>query len=181
MKRILPFTLLFSACLRISVTAQLINHWETAVYNNDIWKYLVGISEPGHDWRLLTFNDAFVAYLNDVEIARVGISGVHPAYNQTGNDHEATMYRNGPPESFVIDKKKLSICLLPGENILAVQVHNSTSTSSDLTANVFLSFGITNNSSDYRPVPSWFSPLVVFTSSNLPKVLRLPATKAIRF
>jgi len=50
-------------------------------------------------------------------------------------------------------------------------VHNSTSTSSDLTANVFLSFEITNNSSDYRPVPSWFSPLVVFTSSKLPIVV----------
>ena len=132
MKKIINLILLSLFGFNIFLNCQSVNHWETAVYNNDIWKYLIGISEPGPDWRLLTFND--------------------------------TTWSLGP-----------------GENILAVQVHNSTATSSDMTSNVFLSFGITNNSSDYRPVPSWFSPLVVFTSSNLPKVLRLPATKAIRF
>jgi hypothetical protein len=119
----------------------------------------------------MDYDDAFVAYLNNVEIARVGISGVYPAYNQTGNDHEAAMYRGKQPELFLIDKKKLNICLVQGENILAVQVHNSTSTSSDMTSNVFLSFGITNTSNDYGPVPSWFIPPVEFTSSNLPIVI----------
>jgi hypothetical protein len=119
----------------------------------------------------MDYDDAFVAYLNDVEIARVGISGVNPTFNQTGNDHEATMYRGRQPELFLIDKKKLKICLLPGENILAVQVHNSSSTSSDMTSNVFLSVGITNASNDYGPVPSWFIPPVDFTSSYLPIVI----------
>jgi len=119
----------------------------------------------------MDYDDAFVAYLNNVEIARVGISGVYPAYNQTGNDHEATMYRGRQPELFLVDKNKLNICLVEGENILAVQIHNSSSTSSDMTSNVFLSFGITNTSNDYRPVPSWFIPPVEFTSSNLPIVI----------
>ncbi|MFH0843471.1 MAG: CotH kinase family protein [Bacteroidota bacterium] len=203
--------------------AQNINHWETAVYNNDIWKYFVGISEPDPGWRSLAFNDtlwiegaggfgygdnddgttipscisvflrrkfnvtdtaaiasailnmdyddAFVAYLNDVEIARVGISGVHPAYSQTGNDHEAAMYRGGYPESFIINKDKLKIFLMPGENILAVQVHNTTASSSDMTSNIILSFSITNTMSFFGPVPSWFIPPGEFRASSLPVVV----------
>jgi hypothetical protein len=119
----------------------------------------------------MDYDDAFVAYINDVEIARVGISGEHPAYSQLGNDHEATMYRGGIPESFLIDKNKLKMCLLIGENVLSIQVHNSSSTSSDLTSNVWLSLGITNTLNDYRPVPSWFVPPFEFTSSDLPIVL----------
>ena len=139
--------------------SQAVNHWETAVFNNDIWRYFVGASEPDTNWRSLSFNDenwaqgpggfgysdnddntiiphcssvflrevfnipdtaliakallsmdyddAFVAYINDVEIGRAGITGTHPAYNQFGTDHEAKMYSGGLPESFVIEKKQL--------------------------------------------------------------------------
>ncbi|MBG0860773.1 MAG: CotH kinase family protein [Bacteroidales bacterium] len=223
MKKILRLILSGSIILTFSVNGQSVNHWETVVYNNDLWKYFTGLSEPDPGWRLLSFSDdtwaqgqggfgfgdnddntvipvctsvyirrkfnvtdtgaivsailnmdyddAFVAYLNDVEIARVGISGVHPAYNQTGNDHEATMYRGREPESVLIDKNKLDLCLIEGENILAVQVHNSSLASSDMSSNVFFSFGIINTSNDYGPVPSWFVPPVEFASSNLPIVV----------
>jgi len=202
---------------------QSVNHWETAVFNNDTWRYFVGNSEPEANWRLLSFNDAswaqgpggigysdnddntviqscpsvfirhkfnvtdtaaisrvllsmdyddaFVAYINDVEIARAGITGTHPAYNQLGLDHEAAMYLGGLPESFFLEKKQLKTFLLPGENVLAIQVHNSSLTSSDLSSNAFLSFGIINSSYNYRPVPVWFSTPSDFTSSNLPIVV----------
>jgi len=47
---------------------------------------------------LLDFDDAFVAYLNGVEIARanIGIYGDLPSYNVSAYDeHEATYYQNG--------------------------------------------------------------------------------------
>jgi hypothetical protein len=119
----------------------------------------------------MDYDDAFVAYLNDVEIARAGISGVHPSYNQLGTDHEATMYLGGMPESFKIEKKMLKSCLLPGDNILTIQVHNSSTTSSDMSSNAYLSFGITNATYNYRQVPSWFQVPFNFVSSNLPIVL----------
>jgi hypothetical protein len=119
----------------------------------------------------MDYDDAFVAYLNDVEIARAGISGTHPAFNQTGNDHEATVYAGGAPESFVINSSMLKTCLLPGENVLSIQVHNSTTTSSDMSSNANLFFGIKNTSSYFRPIPYWFVPPVDFTSSNLPIVI----------
>ena len=119
----------------------------------------------------MDYDDAFVAYLNDVEIARAGITGTHPAFNQLGTDHEATMYTGGLPESFFVEKKLLKKCLLPGDNVLAIQVHNSSTTSSDMSSNAFLSFGITNSSNNYRPVPIWFSAPSDFISSNLPIVI----------
>jgi CotH kinase protein/Secretion system C-terminal sorting domain len=119
----------------------------------------------------LDYDDAFIAYLNDVEIARNGIKGTHPPYNQFGADHEATMYRGGLPESFLVNKKHLKECLLPGENILALEVHNSSASSSDLSSNAWLSLGILDNSHSYFQVPDWFIPIQEFASSNLPVVV----------
>ena len=221
MKKIILLIIFFS--FWNFANSQTINHWETAVFKNDTWRYFVGTSEPDANWRSISFNDtgwpqgpggfgfsdnddntvipqctsvfirckfnvpdtssiakallsmdyddAFVAYLNDVEIARSGIIGVHPTYNQTGTDHEATVYSGGLPESFVIDKKHLKICLLQGENLLAIQVHNTSSASSDMSSNAFLSLAITNTSNYFHPVPDWFNPPFDFTSSNLPIVV----------
>jgi hypothetical protein len=207
-------------------TSQIINHWETAVFNTDTWRYRPGTSEPDPNWRSLSYDDglwaegpggfgfgdnddntvipqspsvflrrkfnisdtsligsaiisvdyddAFIAYLNDVEIARNGISGTHPPYNQYGADHEAAMYSGGLPESFLLNRKRLRECLLQGENILAVQVHNTSATSSDLSSSVWLSLGILDTSHSYFQVPDWFIPLTEFTSSNLPIVVIIP-------
>ena len=40
-----------------SVRGQNINHWETVIYNNEIWKYFIGSSEPDAAWRSLSFDD----------------------------------------------------------------------------------------------------------------------------
>ena len=33
-------------------------HWETAVFDNDIWRYLEGTYEPDTNWRQITFDDS---------------------------------------------------------------------------------------------------------------------------
>jgi len=215
---IILITLIFSN----PAQGQSVDHWETAIFKDNYWRYFPGTSEPDAAWRSLSFNDsgwaygkggfgfaddddntiipqcisvflrvkftvtdtsaiakallsmdyddAFVAYLNDTEIARSGIIGTHPAYDQTGTDHEATVYRGGLPENFVIDKNQLRECLIQGENVLAIQVHNTSSTSSDMSSNAYLSFGIGNNSTFFNQVPSWLNPPMDFTSSDLPLV-----------
>ena len=213
--------LLFSSLLK----AQTVDHWETAVFDDDIWKYLRGTSEPDPNWRKLSFNDAswlqgyggvgygdgddntiisstvslylrrmfnlidtakieqavlhvdyddaFVAYLNDVEIARanIGTVGDHPPFNQNALGlHEAQIYQGGNPDEFVIDVQTLKSIILPGNNVLSVQLHNDNITSSDLTGRIFLSLGINDMSTGYSPTPTWFVPPLVFSSSNLPIV-----------
>ncbi|MFT6013486.1 MAG: hypothetical protein ACI860_001195 [Chitinophagales bacterium] len=120
----------------------------------------------------IDYDDAFVAYLNNVEIARanVGVVGDHPSFNQASSSlHEAQMYQGGNPNQYVLDISTFKNTILPGNNVLSIQVHNESSSSSDLTARAFFSLGINDPSMDYSPNPSWFS-MFVFNSSNLPIV-----------
>lgn len=118
----------------------------------------------------IDFDDAFVAYLNNVEIARsnIGTFGDHPSYSQVSNTiFEAQMYQGGNPSQFVLDYNVFKNILVPGNNVLAIQVHNESINSSDLTARPFFSLGINDSSNDYFSNPSWFN-FFVFNSSNLP-------------
>jgi hypothetical protein len=57
MKKVVILLLLFLICFWDMVQCQTINHWETAVFKNDIWRYFVGTSEPDANWRSYSFND----------------------------------------------------------------------------------------------------------------------------
>jgi len=185
-------------------------HWETAIFSNNIWKYHVPIEELPTDWKELNFNDsiwesgvggmgfgdgddgtaisqttslymrkkfmvvdsaslseavlhadyddAFVAYLNGVEIARslVGSAGAFTPFNTLPiAQHEASMYRGKLPEAFSINNEKLRSIIRNGENVLTIQVHNAFG-SNDITSNFFLSFGINSSQQFFAPIPSWF-------------------------
>ncbi len=60
----------------------------------------------------MDYDDGFIAYLNDIEIARIGVQGIHPPYDQLAGNHEAAMYNGEPPESFFLNKKKLRSILI---------------------------------------------------------------------
>jgi hypothetical protein len=118
---------------------------------------------------LMDYDDAFVAYINDVEIARAGISGDHPAHDQPADmAHEALFHQGVLPDNIMIEKSILSQCLKQGDNVLAVQIHNISADDNDMTSLLFLYLGITDHSRDYRPTPDWFSNPYILTSSNLP-------------
>ncbi len=107
----------------------------------------------------MDFDDGFVAYINGVEIARenVGVPGDIPAWNiQLDIDHEAVMYQGAYPNTYQLDDQ-LEL-LNEGSNILAVEVHNVTINSSDLSAIPFLSLGLSTSDLVYEPTPEWFMP-----------------------
>lgn len=115
----------------------------------------------------MDFDDGFVAYINGVEVARAFVSGEVPAFNQPSDGlHEALLYQGFDPERYVVDQG----VLVAGTNILAVEVHNESTTSSDFSAIPFLSVGLTTSDRLYRDTPDWFDvPVSIeFSSSNLP-------------
>ncbi|MDH5599292.1 MAG: CotH kinase family protein, partial [Cyclobacteriaceae bacterium] len=117
------------------------------------------------------YDDAFVAYINGIEIARssIGTVGIEPAFNEPASGlHEAVMYNGGRPEEYILYANDLSSILLTGTNVLTVQIHNQSTTSSDMSGLFYLSFGIESANTYFSPVPSWFIPPFVFESSNLP-------------
>ncbi|MEO5581093.1 MAG: CotH kinase family protein [Saprospiraceae bacterium] len=120
----------------------------------------------------IDYDDAFVAYINGVEIARSGITGAYPPFNTAGADHEAKGYAGGLPEGFIVSKQILSKSLQNGVNIFSLQIHNSSIGSSDLTAIPYLSFGIKNNNTYYRPIPPWLNVPVdqPVVQSNIPLI-----------
>jgi hypothetical protein len=119
------------------------------------------------------FDDGFVAYLNGTEIARFGFSaGVYPQHNDFAEgQHEALIYQGLTPETFVVPYNTVQSLLVSGENILCVQTHNVSASSSDLTARHFLLAGLSQPDSIYSPIPTWFTPPFEFYESNLPIVV----------
>lgn len=89
------------------------------------------------------YDDGFVAYVNGVEIARanIGVPGIPASYNQPASAvREAEIYRGGYPEKYAIDS--VQTLLQQGENVLAIQVHNVSATSSDMSLIPFFTLGM---------------------------------------
>jgi len=78
----------------------------------------------------MRYDDGFVAYINGTEVVRknvAGTPGTPPAFNAPGTDHET----NPTFEDTVICGSTAN--LVSGENVLAIQGHNVSLTSSDFT------------------------------------------------
>ncbi|MFZ5552839.1 MAG: CotH kinase family protein [Bacteroidota bacterium] len=107
---------------------------------------------------LADFDDGFVAYLNDVEIARenVGIYGDHPLYNVSAYDeHEAQMYQNGNLSGiYFVSADVVNQALKPGTNVLSIQVHNYSSGLDDLTMIPYFIIGVIDTTVTYYPIPA---------------------------
>jgi len=119
----------------------------------------------------MDYDDAFVAYINGVEIARANISGSNPPYNTESYTYrEAIMYTGGFPEEFQIAFSTIHDILNEGENILAIQVHNQDVNSSDMSAIPFLTVGVRDTLKTYMDPPEWFISPKDFYSSHLPLI-----------
>lgn len=79
----------------------------------------------------IDYDDGFAAYLNGHEIARsnLGTAGSTVTYDQAATNREATMYNGGNPENYSI--ADFSSFLVEGVNVLAIEGHNTGTSSSD--------------------------------------------------
>lgn len=122
------------------------------------------------DLRLaVDYDDGYIAYLNGTEIARrnMGTEGSVVAFSDySTGQHEAVLYANGTPESVQVSPS----LLVTGTNILALQVHNRSAGSSDLTSRPFLFGGTSQPTFQFDPITPWFNPPLSFSTS-LPLVV----------
>lgn len=110
----------------------------------------------------IDYDDAFVAYINGIEIARanIGEPGIPPPYNLGADTwREAEMYQGGFPEPFEINLN--DNVLISGINTLAIQCHNYDIHSSDLSLIPFLTLGFDST---------------LFNSNETPELVVLPET-----
>ena len=90
-------------------------------------------ADVAHLYLHVDYDDAFVAYLNGAEITRanIGDPGEPPAWDANADeDHEARIYAGGLPETFEILGAQSE--LVAGTNVLAIEVHNASFGSTDL-------------------------------------------------
>lgn len=101
------------------------------------------------------YDDGFVAYVNGVEIARANIGqpgGNPPSYNSYASSaREPMMYQGGSPEYF--DVTAVRSLLVNGDNVLAIQVHNVSASSSDLSLIPFFTLGLQSEPANPRGMP----------------------------
>lgn len=102
------------------------------------------------------YDDAFVAYLNGVEIARanIGTIGTPPTFNTPSTEgHEANGYQGLPVDHWIIDQALIQSLLVTGTNVLSLQVHNAEPNSSDLTGNAYVVMGMATAELQTNPAP----------------------------
>ena len=117
-------------------------------------------------WFHMDYDDGFVAYINGTEICRAGMgsTGSTVAYNQMASSHEANIYQGDAPDAFNISD--FIHLLNDNENVLAIQVHNTGSNSSDLTAIPFLSVGYVDQIEIKAPVSHYLQMPDLYPHSN---------------
>lgn len=113
------------------------------------------------------YDDAFVAYVNGTEVARANIGtpgGARPSITTPADGFGEPFGIQGlQPPSFLVSNP--GDILLEGENVLAIQVHNSSTTSSDLTLIPFLTVGLNTTQTSLPSVSSHLANETIFQSS----------------
>ena len=198
--------------------------WETAIFAEDLWKYIVPTSLVDENWSNINFDDSgwmegtggfgygddddgtildqinsvyfrkffdindisklkkglihadyddgFIAYVNGFEIGRSSNLSNYGSYvpfdANTSYDQEASLYLGSYPDELILDSLDIMNILVEGQNVLAIQVHNVSNNSSDMSGNFYLSFEVQDTVDMYREVPDWFTEPITFNTSNLP-------------
>ncbi len=91
------------------------------------------VTDPGAVENLVLgvyYDDGFVAYINGTEVYRANLTGLPPAHDENAGNHEASTM-----EQFTIAADMLEA----GENVLAIQAHNTSLGSSDFVIDTQLS------------------------------------------
>jgi len=117
----------------------------------------------------IDYDDAFVAYINGTEIARSPNLTINPVrFNSPLTiDHEAKMYRGIQPDRYIFDDS----LIVPGDNVIAVQILNNGIGSSDLTGIIYFNAKINSPDTIYRPVPGWFREPIIIGESDIPLIV----------
>jgi hypothetical protein len=113
----------------------------------------------------IDYDDSFVAYLNGYEFARsnIGTPGITPNYNDfADNGQEIYAYPFMLNHKYSLSGDILSLLLQPGENVLAIEVHNASAFDDDMSCNPFLTLAFSTPYIQTELSPDW----MLFTAAN---------------
>lgn len=105
----------------------------------------------------IDYDDGFVAYLNGVEICRSNVDGTPTWNSKASGNHDAIMLDGENPDAYELDMDLVRSAWNQGENVFAVEVHNVSNTSSDLSLKPYLSFKVNDGNTYFNSAPSWLT------------------------
>ncbi|MCD4695974.1 MAG: CotH kinase family protein [Bacteroidales bacterium] len=118
----------------------------------------------------MDYDDAFVAFLNGVEIARtnnIGWPGKYQHWYDISYDvHTALMIQGLLPEEYSISPSQLKSIIKEGENVLAVQGFNAWNNHGNSSLIPYLSVSVKDTSHFYSNLPEWFGNKPVYLHTN---------------
>jgi len=117
----------------------------------------------------MDYDDGFAAYLNGTEIASGNITKPYTWDMTLERDHEAKIYQGLLPDRYILGEALYAPLITNGENILAVEIHNVGTTSSDMSLLAFLHANFSTDLPQYSAPETWFNPPVTL-HSHLPIV-----------
>jgi hypothetical protein len=115
-----------------------------------------------------------VSWINGNEVARanLGVIGDNPGFDTPAlGNHEGLVHQGYLPETFILGNTVTKNILRKGKNVVCMQVNNILASSTDITAMLYLSFGLKNSKVYYDTIPSWFTPPYIAAGSNLPLLM----------
>lgn len=99
------------------------------------------------------YDDGYIAYLNGTEIARANMNGEGPRpYNEATTDFVSDPLLINGQDPIAVPLNQFIHLLVEGENVLSIQVHNNSTTSSDMTLIPFLSLGYSEKREETRGI-----------------------------
>ena len=126
-------------------------------------------SNLAHAFFHVDYDDAFVAFLNGVEIARANIGW--PGKYQNWNDisygiHQAQMIQGLPIDEIFLDKALFRSIVHEGNNVLAIQGFNAWNNHGNSSLIPLLSVAVTDTTNYFQSLPEWFGNKPVYLHTN---------------
>jgi len=209
-----------------------VDHWETAIFTSEEWRYHVGTTAPDSNWRDRTFVDtgwskakgsfgfgysnietvvpttrsifirksftvtdytkiraavllsdfdaSFVAYINGYEFRRVNIGKAwdKTKYNEVGDlERKAKLIDGGEYDYYIFKDYQINNRFRNGDNVLAIQIHASSTSPSKLAAFFNLIIGLEDARTQFSPAPAWFKPPPMFADYSTLPIIRFTSPR----
>ncbi len=205
-----------------------VDHWETAIFTSEEWRYHVGNTAPDPNWKSETFNDnswlkgkgglgfgyanlkttvpttrslyirkeftisdytkivsavllsdydaSFVAYINGYEFRRrnIGSTFNEPLHTDVADvERKAKLIDNGKYEDYILKDYQLNNRLKNGKNVLAIQIHASSTAPTKLAGFFNFLFAMKDATTQFAAAPTWFEPPPMYAEYSTLPIVRI--------
>ena len=129
---------------------------------------------------LSDYDASFVAYINGYEFRRrnIGSAWNEPAHTDVADlERKAGLIDGKPYEDYILKDYQLNNWLKNGDNVLAIQVHASSTSPTKIAGFFNLLFAMKDTDKQFAPAPAWFKPPPMFAEYATLPIVRITSPR----